>query len=290
VVEPTRGTYDFAATDRRVLSAARAGLESLALVVRSPAWAAVDPSTPFSPPRDPADYAHFLRTLVARYGPSGSLWRLHPSVRKRPVRTWQIWNEPNLRGYWVRQPFMRGYAKLLNTAYRTLKRADRGSTVVMAGFANFSWRGLKRLFEKGGRRLRFDVAAVHPFSGRPEYSLKITRLNRAVLDAHGARLKPIWLTEMTWCSILEHHKQSDTTWVTTEAGQARRLTEAYKLYARNRRRLRLGRIYWYTWATFDRDPVNPFDYSGLRTLRPDGRIVDKPAMRALRAVIRKLRR
>ena len=43
----------------------------------------------------------------------------------------------------------------------------------MAGLANFSWRDLERLFAKGGAKLRFDVAAVHPFSGRPSNSVKI---------------------------------------------------------------------------------------------------------------------
>jgi polysaccharide biosynthesis protein PslG len=289
LVEPERGQYEFAATDRKVLDAARHGLDVLALVVRCPAWAARQPGTPFSPPRDPGDYAAFLRTLVARYGPKGSFWRGR-SGPVRPVRAWQIWNEPNIVNYWSVQPFMRGYAALLDTAYAAVKRADRGATVVMAGMANFSWRDLNRLFVKGGRKLRFDVAAVHPFSGRAFYSVKIVRLNRAVLNRHHARRKPIWLTELTWSSAKGRKKPINKTWETTEAGQARRLTEAYTLYAKARRELRLQRIYWYTWATIDRNSKNSFDYSGLRTLRPDGRIVDKPAMRALRAIIRKLRR
>jgi Beta-galactosidase len=289
LTEPERGRYDFALTDRKVLAASRAGLDVLALVVRSPSWAAADPEQPFSPPRDPADYARFLRTLVARYGPNGSLWRAHPDVRPRPVRAWQVWNEPNLAIFWSVQPFMRRYATLLDTAYRTLKRADRRATVVMAGLANFSWRDLQRLFDTGGRRLRFDVAAVHPFSGRPSNSVRIVGLNRAVLDRHGARRKPIWLTELTWSSGVGR-KPKVKSWETTEAGQARRLTEAYALYARARKRLRLGRIYWYTWVTGDRDARRWSHYAGLRTLRPDGRIVDKPAMGAFRAIVRKLRR
>jgi hypothetical protein len=200
LVEPQPGQFDFSLPDRKVLAAARAGIDVLALIVRSPAWAAQSPSSVFSPPRDPAAYAAFAKVLVARYGPGGELWREHPEVKPRPVRDWQIWNEPNLAVYWTKQPFMRGYARLLDTAYAAIKQADRGATVVMAGLANFSWRDLSRLFTKGGAKLRFDVAAVHPFSGRPSNSVKIVRLNRAVLDRHGARTKPIWLTELTWSS------------------------------------------------------------------------------------------
>ena len=289
LVEPQKGQYDFALTDRKVLAAARARIDVLALIVRSPAWAARHPGQPFSSPRDPADYAAFTRALVARYGPGGSLWAEHPDVAPRPVRAWQVWNEPNLAVYWTEQPFMRGYARLLDAAYAAIKQADPGSTVVMAGLANFSWRDLERLFAKGGARLRFDVAAVHPFSGRPSNSVKIVRLNREALDRHGAARKPIWLTELTWSSAKGHKKNLTKDWETTDAGQAVRLREAYALFVRARRALRLERIYWYTWVTVDRDSPNSFDYSGLRTQRPDGSVVDKPAARAFRAVVRRYR-
>ena len=76
-------------------------------------------------------------------------------------------------------------------------------------------------------------------------------------------------------------------WETTEAGQAQRLRQAYRLYVRARRSLGLGRIFWYTWATIDRNSKNSFDYSGLRTMLPDGRLVDKPALAAFRAAVRR---
>ncbi|HEY7619522.1 MAG TPA: hypothetical protein VH834_07100 [Solirubrobacteraceae bacterium] len=287
LVEPQKGQYDFTLPDRKVLAAARAGIDVLGLIVRTPGWAAAKQGSPFSPPRDPADYAAFAKALVARYGPNGQLWREHPEVRRRPVRAWEIWNEPNLGLYWTQQPFMRGYARLLNTTYAAIKRADPGATVVMAGMANFSWRDLSRLFRKGGRKLRFDVAAAHPFSGRPSNAVKIVELNREVLDRNGARTKPIWLTELTWSSAKGRKTPLTQNWETTEAGQAQRLLEAYRLFIRARHALRLQRIYWYTWVTVDRASSNSFDYSGLRTQLPDGRVVDKPAARAFRTAVRR---
>jgi hypothetical protein len=289
LVEPQRGQYDFALSDRKILATAKAGIDVLAIVVRTPSWAAQQPGQVFSPPRDPADYAAFVTTLVARYGPDGELWREHPDVPKRPVEAWQIWNEPNIGVYWTAQPFMRGYARLLNAAYAAIKQTDPKATVVMAGLANFSWRDLKRLFERGGATLRFDVAAVHPFSGRPSNSVKIVGLNRRVLNRHGAKGKPIWLTELTWSSAKGKKRKLTQNWETTEAGQAQRLRAAYRLFVKARGVLKLERIYWYTWVTVDRDSPNSFDYSGLRTLLPDGRVVDKPAARAFRAVVRRYR-
>ncbi|HEX8073803.1 MAG TPA: hypothetical protein VF545_02375, partial [Thermoleophilaceae bacterium] len=69
---------------------------------------------------------------------------------------------------------------------------------------------------------------------------------------------------------------------TTEEGQAKKLTAAMGLLAKARRRLRLERVYWYTWLTFDKDEHYPFDYAGLSRLDSDGRIVRKPAYAALR--------
>jgi hypothetical protein len=263
LVEPRPGMYDFAAIDRKVGAAARADIDVLGLVVRTPGWAATNAGNPFSAPRDPAAYAAFLRTLIGRYGPRGSFWAANPGLPRRPVRNWQIWNEPNISINWDVQPWQRGYARLLRAAYPSVKAADPGARVVMAGLANFSWRDLSKAY-RAGVKGSFDVAAVHPFSGRPSNSVKITRLNREVMDRNGDRRKPIWLTE-----------------------QAQRLAQAYRLYVRARSSLRLGRIFWYTWATVDRNSKNSFDYSGLRTQRPDGRLVDKPALAAFRAAVRR---
>src|SRR5919204_6600214 len=128
LVEPQQGQYDYTLPDRKVLAAARAGIDVLALIVRCPAWAAAQQGSVFSPPRDAADYAAFAKVLVARYGPGGELWREHPEVTPRPVRAWQVWNEPNISVYWTQQPFMRGYARLLDTAYPAIKQADPGAT------------------------------------------------------------------------------------------------------------------------------------------------------------------
>jgi hypothetical protein len=253
--------------------------------VRSPSWAATRPGNPFSAPRDPAAYAAFLRTLIARYGPRGSFWAANPNLPKRPVRNWQIWNEPNIAINWDVQPWQRGYARLLRAAHAAVKSADPGARVVMAGLANFSWRDLSKAY-RAGVKGSFDVAAVHPFSGRPSNSVKITRLNRDVMNRNGDSRKPIWLTELTWSSAKGKKTPLTQNWETTEAGQAQRLRQAYRLYVRARASLRLGRIFWYTWATVDRNSKNSFDYSGLRTMRPDGRFVNKPAMAAFRAVAR----
>src|ERR671915_2466280 len=72
------GPVDFAPYDRVVLAAARRGVRALPVVQGTPEWARSRPGDVASPPRDPADFGRFLRALVGRYGPRGSLWRGQP--------------------------------------------------------------------------------------------------------------------------------------------------------------------------------------------------------------------
>jgi hypothetical protein len=288
-IEPARGQYSWTATDRKVLAAARAGIDVLGLAVRAPAWANGGSVDPFVPPAKPADYAGYLRALIGRYGPSGSLWTEHPEVARRAVRSWEIWNEPNLKEYFRKQPFARPYAALLRAAYPAVKAADPGATVLMASMANFSWRDLAKLLKAPGPKLRFDAAGAHPFSGRPSNALKIVRLNREALDRRGYRRVPMWLTELTWSSAKGKKQPLTQNWETTEAGQADRLRAIYKLLLRDRKKLKLARVFWYTWATVDNGSPNSFDYSGLRTALPGGGFRDKPALTAFRTVVKTAR-
>jgi hypothetical protein len=290
LLEARPGQYDWTATDRKVLAAARHGIDVLGLAVRAPAWANGGSTDPFMPPARPADYAGYLRALIGRYGPSGSLWSEHPDVPRRPVRTWEIWNEPNLDVYFRKQPFARPYAALLRAAYPAVKGADPGATVLMASMANYSWRDLAKLLAVRGPKLRFDAAGAHPFSGRPSNALKIVRLNREALDHRGYRRVPMWLTELTWSSAKGRKTPLTQNWETTEGGQAQRLKAIYQMLLRDRRRLKLARVFWYTWATVDNGSNNSFDYSGLRTALPGGAFRDKPALSAFRTVAKAARR
>jgi hypothetical protein len=287
LIEPTRGQFAWAGTDRKVLAAARQGIDVLGLALRSPGWANGGASNPFTPPAESSGFAEYLKALIARYGPSGSLWLEHPDVPKHPVRAWEIWNEPNLKDYFTKQPFAKPYAALLRAAYPAVKGADPGATVLMASMANYSWRDLAKLLDGAGRsKLKFDAAGAHPFSGRPSNAVKIVRLNREVLDKRGYKRVPLWLTELTWSSAKGKKKPLTQNWETTEGGQASRLRDVFKLLLKERKSLRLARVFWYTWATVDNGSPNSFDYSGLNQFRADGTFRAKPALTAFKAVTR----
>ena len=278
---------DLTHLDGVVLQAARRGLPVLPIVTGTPGWAAGRGHDETSPPRDPELYAGFLRTLVARYGPQGTLWAEHPEVTARPIRDWQIWNEPNLTRYWTPprgQGFARSYVRLLRAAHRALESADRGSRTILAGLPNESWIALRRIYKAGGRQ-SFDAVAIHPYTGKPRNVVRLAEYARKEMRRFRDGRKPLWVTELSWPAAKGKTKNT-TGFETTDRGQAQRLTEGLKLLARARKRLRIQRVFWYTWLSREDSP-NSFDYSGLRRVR-DGGVVSVPALTAFQAAAKRL--
>jgi hypothetical protein len=276
--------------DRVVALAAANGLEVVPVVTDTPGWAAAFPKRTDSPPARVRYYTRYLQALIGRYGPSGTFWAERPDLPLRPIRHWQIWNEPNMPGFWhvkrgSKEGWWPGYTALLRASYEAVKWADPGAKVILAGLSDFSWRHLKAIYRAGGRGY-FDVVAINVFTSRPSYVLEAARLTRRVLRRHGERRKPIWVTETTWPASKGRATSKPRlywqgAWETTDDGMAERLRELYALAARDWRRLRLRRVFWYTWATAYFG-IDLFDYSGL--LQSDGTVLARrPALDAYRA-------
>ncbi len=273
--------------DRIVLTFARHGLGVLPVVHTTPAWAAAGGSRePGAIPADPRTYAAFLATLVRRYGRRGSLWAANPGARAVPIRSWQVWNEPNHTPFWQGDPWETTYLRLLRVARRAVKAADPRAEVVLGGLTNLSWEGLLRLYRAGAKG-SFDVAAIHAFSRTVPNIGVLTRLARIVMRRHGDR-RPLMITELTWSSG-RGHSTRNYGWETTEAGQAARLRATLRLLARLRRPQGLRSVHWYSWLSPPIGDPWSFAYSGLRRQSAEG-IVDKPALGAFRATVRELRR
>jgi hypothetical protein len=281
---------DLSATDAVVLAAAQRGLDVLPVVVRTPDWAAQHPGRQGSPPRDPQTYASFLRVLVARYGPDGTFWAAHPELAPRPLRRWQVWNEPDILKYFSpatsRTSWQKPYVRLLRAAHTALKQADPGCQVVLGGLTNMSWVDLRRLYQAGARKL-FDVAAVHPFSNTPSKVVMIVGFVRKEMrKAHDAR-KHLLLTEVSFSSG-KGHSTLNYGWESSESGQAERIRQLLPMLAKVRVRYRLDGMYWFTWLSPRIGGKDSFDYSGLLRLGPDDTVVDKPALYAWRDTTRAL--
>ncbi len=288
------GPVDFGRTDAVVADAAASGVELLPIVMYAPEWARELPDRGASPPRDPADYGAYLGQLVDRYGPRGSFWAEHPELPARPLRAWQIWNEPHLPWQWdpgpAGDPWPRGYTALLERAHATVKRHDRGARVVLAGLTNASWRALGRLYRAGARG-SFDVAAMHVYTGSVAQALRIVRLYRRVMRYHRDRSTPVWMTEVSWPAARGKVDPGIgfRSVITTDRGMASRLAGLYRGALRVRRQLNLRRVYWYSWATSYAGREESFDYAGLGSYG-DGVFTPMPALGAFSRVARAARR
>lgn len=277
---------DFARTDRIVSAAARAGVWLLPTVLGVPRWARETPSEPGSRPRDPEDYARFMGLLVDRYGPQGSFWAANPSLPKRPIRAWQVFNEPEHRNFWFEQPYYRAYVATLAAARRAVLAKDPGAKVVLAGLVGRSWDQLAVLYRLGARP-HFDYAAVHPFTRLLPDVVRILRYNRTTMRRYGDGAKWTIVTEVTWPSS-EGRVRPPSHFDRTERNQATLLAAVFRVLARERVRLHLRSVYWATWMTEDRSRTDAFDYTGLNALLSSGAIRRKPAFYSYRATARRL--
>ncbi len=286
-LQPSPGAPDFAAFDRVVAAAARHRLRTMPTVVGTPLWAAIRADDVYSPPSGTANYAAIVTALARRYGPRGDFWAAHPELPRVPIREWQIWNEPSLPGYWSIQPFAREYVALLRAANQAIKHVDRGATIVLAGLPNFSWRDLGSIYRAGGRRW-FDVAALHPYTSLVSNVVRIVQLNRQTMARFRDATKPVLVGELSWSSGRGYVQESHGFLTTTEQGQAQRVAQALPALAAVRQRYRISQVFWFNWLSPPLGSPNAFDYSGLRRVEPDGRIVDKPALAAFRTAARRL--
>ena len=280
--EPRRGEYRFAAVDAEVGAAAERGIRVLPFVYGTPAW--LDPVQAHAPHGAAAlaRWKEFLRVLVRRYGPHGSFWR--GGSDKLPIRRWQIWNEPNFKLFWAPRIEPVSYAKLLHAAATTIRKADPGAKIILAGVAPVgagmrTWVFMRRLLRVPGVRRDFDFAALHPYSATiPQLDYQLERV-RAAMVAGGAGRKPLIVTEFGVASDGGY----PSAFVIGERGQAEFLGRAYERLLAMRHRWHIAGAYWFTWQDApEPDPHCGF-CQGAGLFRLDG--TAKPAWGAYRRLV-----
>ena len=273
-------------TDAVVGAAAKRGITILPVLTATPGWASVVANQAgYVPPKDFNDYGRFLTALVRRYGPKGSFWKKNKKIPKKPIRAWQIWNEPSgycgfgdqAYGYRLPGSGLPFYVQLLKTSRAALRKADKGSKVVAAGFFGRSWNSVFQLFKAGGGKY-VDVVAMHPYDVTVDKVIGNIKKVRAVMDSNGGKNKPIMVTEFGWMSAQgQIGDYPFTLWDRTEQGQGQMLQDAYSRLYKMRNSLKLKALFWYVLVTPDQ-PITSFDYSGLYRWRlEDQNFRAKPA-------------
>ncbi len=271
-VEPSRGgAPDFSGIDPLVAGAAAAGIEVLPFAYDAPTWAvrrAVVPGShgltkapltlPVKSGLQRSSWAKFLKLLVGRYGPKGSFWAENPGLPKRPIRIWQIWNEPNFK-YFVVRPNPADYGKLLKISYAAIHGADPGAKLILGGMfaeprearykrkppqAYFATDFLDKLYRSTpGINGMFAGVALHPYTAEYKQLTPVIEAFRRVLAEHHDAGKQLWITEIGWSSEPISRRDS---FAKGPSGQVAQLKGAFKLFERKQRAWNLKRIYWFS--------------------------------------------
>lgn len=281
VVQTSRnGLFDWSSVDSQVENAAKAELEVLPFLAGAPTWAVPQVNVPGSggsvksPAHLPVSgaarsgWSSFVSAAVARYGPNGSFWATHPALPVRPIRAWQIWNEPNFK-YFVAHPNPAEYGKLVKLSFAAIRGVDPGAQVILAGLfakpkgGRFLRPGKKKLVanptspnfyasyfleqmyvHNPGIKSKFNGVALHPYTPIYQYLPEDIEEFRKVLAANHDSAKGLWITELGWSS--EPPDPSVNQFAKGMAGQATQLRGAFSLLERSQVKWHLQRVYWFS--------------------------------------------
>ena len=231
--DPADPAYRWDEFDRRMVLAARNGLEPLVTVLVAPRWAQAGVGKPQGNERpDATELGRFATAAARRY--SGS-FRALPRVRY-----WMAWNEPNLNHY-IEPQLVQGrvasaqlYRQMVNEFARAVHRVHRDNVVIAGGLSPFTitapahvavgpLRFMRELLCMSGEarprptcdaKVEFDVWSHHPYtSGGPtrqaahpdDVSIgdlpEMRRLLTAAVQAgHVVSRGSVrfWITEFSW--------------------------------------------------------------------------------------------
>lgn len=302
-IEVSPGAYDWRRMDEMVGDTADRGLTILPTLLYTPAFYSSKPAnggataTTQYPPKDPATMAAFAKALVERYGPRGTFWcppwlpgavprataRLVedqvPCDDTKAIRTWEVWNEPDLKAWWKGRPDPREYASLLTEVAAAVKDADPGAEVVLGSLTGAGAADpagfLARLYQAGAGAA-FDTIALNPYARNVKDMVTRIRAARAVAARYGDAAKPIRILEYGWAT----GGRSDLT--TVSAGcQAALLYAATVRLGQAREELGIRGVVQFQWQDSPNRSTAWPDYAGV--VRVDG--TGKPSLAAFAAAV-----
>lgn len=190
-IELKPGEYDWSHLDRQMAQYRKLGFEVVGNVLYTPRWASPHPEDDkvyicvrgYSAyaPKDINTWTNFLTQVVRRYGSE--------------IRTWELWNEPNIPGgsvFWKDTP--ENFLMLMREGYKTIKALQPDAEIWIGGLGpRSSYFTFYDRYLQGEGGDYFDTLAVHGSWATPHMF--------NLLDAkHGVKPKP-WVNS-EWHAVL----------------------------------------------------------------------------------------
>ena len=282
------GNDTWAKYDRIVDVAHELGIEIVARLDRPPSWATpgFDPQENPAiqmPPTDLDDFADFAAAVANRY--------------QGRVRSFQVWNEPNLFGEWGgRPPNPAEYLKMLRRVGARIRQANPEAVIVLAGLAPTIETGpenlsdtlfLRRLYELGAKG-DFDVASSMSyglFTGPRDVRIHELRTNlpravlwREVMEEFGDTQTPLWASEYGWMSLPPGWEGEQGIWGNHPIEDQAAWTVDGLRRARQEWPWLPTIMIWASRWPYDADPRDPTPFFGLM----DKDFTPRPSLVALR--------
>ena len=249
------GACNWSFPDSQVGATAAAGMESMLGIYGSPPFVESVGQKP--PVKDIPAWEQFVGAAAERYGPGGTYWQgpyqaqFGAGAPVKPVRVWQIWNEPSSFQFFKPKPNVKKYAKILVPASNAIRDADRKATVLTGGmFPDTGPKGIKiqkyvkDLYkQKKVKKKTIDGVSVHPYAeNAKELKRQLSTARKAMKGA--GKKDVIWVTEIGYAS---GGPKSQEVVKKGEKGQAKAIKSAYKVLDKGKKKYKIEGVVYFTW-------------------------------------------
>lgn len=178
------------------------GITMVPYICYTPAWQSTEPADSFyywnKPPKDFEEFGQFMFDLTSRY--------------KKWIKTWELWNEPDISIYWSTQDVAE-FGRFTKIGADAVKKADPEAKVVLGGIAyRPDW--IKSLFKDHGVSPYIDIVNCHNYFETWHHN-PVEEITNYVNDVYNVvheygNGQPIWMAEVGYSTFRQGAKVSDS--------------------------------------------------------------------------------
>jgi|GEM_PF-3092094 len=262
-IEPSKGVYDFSATDIFVKSLTQRNIQAMFLL--SSGNPLYDDGLAPHTEEGRLAFARFAGALAERYAGRGIIW--------------DLWGEPNGEWSWKPGPNVQDYASFALEVISSIRQADPSAIIVGPGICCFEEPNSWYFYEELGRQglfNQFDAVGIHSYNYpvlAPEQVPTLYDHLRKIVDTYSPERN---------IPIINNEYGYSTGWPgIDETRQAEYLARSWLINQANGVNLSL----WYDWKDDGPDKNDPEDNFGLNDV--NGR--PKPAYMAAKTLMHTLK-